>query len=140
MPTPILSPSGYAATRALAFADPDGNAVIASAALPLPVTLGWDPTVPLTGTTTVGGSFGPYQPALGRDVMLGLSGSWTGSVRVMRSVDGGLTRVPLTMAGTTWGQYAANCCEPVWQESEAIARLYLDVTLSGGVLSYRLAQ
>ena len=38
MPIPIISPSGYAATRAVAFADADGNAVLASGSLPLPVT------------------------------------------------------------------------------------------------------
>ena len=140
MPVPILSPSGYAATRALAFADADGNAVLASSALPLPVTLGSEPTVPLSGSTTASGVFGPYQPALGREAMLSLAGTWTGTVRVLRSTDGGATRVPVTMAGSPWAQFTGNCCEPVWQEAEAAARLYLDVALSTGTLTYRLAQ
>lgn len=140
MPIPIISPSGYAATRALAFADADGNAVLASAALPLPVTLGADPTVPLAGTTSASGSFGPYQPALGREAILTLSGNWAGTVRVLRSTDGGTTKLPLTMTGATWAQFSGNCCEPVWQEAEAAARLYLDITLASGTLTYRLAQ
>lgn len=140
MPVPIISPSGYAATRALAFADADGNAVLASSSLPLPVTLGSDPTVPLTGTTGTGGTFGPYQPALGREAVLTLAGNWTGTVRVLRSTDGGTTRLPLTMAGAAWAQFTGNCCEPIWQEAEAVARLYLDIVLSSGALTYRLAQ
>ncbi len=140
MPIPIISPSGYAATRAVAFADADGNAVLASGSLPLPVTLGSDPTVPLAGTTAVSGTFGPYLPALGREAMLTLTGTWAGTVRVLRSTDGGTTKLPLTIAGAAWAQFTANCCEPIWEETEAAARLWLEVTLSSGSLTYRLAQ
>jgi hypothetical protein len=140
MPTPIQSPSGYAATRALAFADTDGSAVLASASTPLPVTLGSAATVALTGSTAANGVLGPYQPALGRGAMLQLSGSWTGTVRLLRSTDGGTTKLPVTVAGTAWGQFTANCCEPVWEESEAAATLWLDVALTSGTLVYRLAQ
>ena len=140
MSIPIVSPSGYAATRAVAFAGADGNAVIASGSLPLPVTLGSDPTVPLAGTTAASGTFGPYQPALGREAVLALAGTWSGTVRVLRSTDGGITKLPLTIAGAAWAQFTGNCCEPIWEESEAAARLWLEVTLSSGSLSYRLAQ
>lgn len=140
MPTPIQSPSGYAATRAVAFADGDDNAILASAANPLPVTLGMAPTAALGGTTSASGMFGPYQPALGRGAILTLAGAWAGTVKVLRSVDGGTTKLPLTLAGTLWGQFSGNCCEPVWEESEAAATLWLDVALSSGSLTYRLAQ
>ena len=78
MPVSILSPSGYAATRALVFADTDGSALLASVANPLPVTLGTAPTTPLSGTATVSVVTGPYQPALGRESILTRSGGWTG--------------------------------------------------------------
>lgn len=140
MPTPIQSPSGYAATRALAFADSNDNAILASAANPLPVTLGSAPTTALSGTTAAGGIVGPYQPALGRSVVLALAGTWTGTVKILRSTDAGATKLPITLAGEAWGQFSANCCEPVWEESEAAATLWLDIALISGTLAYRLAQ
>jgi hypothetical protein len=140
MPIPIQAPSGYAATRALAFADTDGSALLASSATPLPVTLGTAPTSALTGTATVSAQVGPYQPAIGRESVLTLSGSWTGTVRVLRSTDGGTTKLPLTVAGSPWAQFTGNCCEPVWDEIEAAARLYLDIALTAGSLNYRIAQ
>ena len=140
MPTPIQSPGGYAASRAMAFADPVGDGVLVSAADPLPVTLGSAATAALAGSTAASTVLGPYQPALGRGVMLTLSGSWSGTVKLLRSVDGGVTKLALTIAGASWGQFTANACEPVWEESEAAARLWLDVTLVSGTLTYRIAQ
>jgi hypothetical protein len=140
MPTPIQNPAGHAVTRAVAFADVDGSLVPVDASTPLPVTLGRAPTTPLAGTATSTGVVGPYQPALGRPIMLVLTGTWTGSIKVTRSIDGGATRQPLTVAGNAWGQFSANACEAVWDESESAARLYLDITLASGNVTYRMAQ
>ena len=143
MPTPIQNPSGYAVTRAVAYADVDGSMLQVAAATPLPVTVtsvGATATTPLASTASASAVAGPYQPALGRAVILVLTGTWTGSVKVTRSTDGGTTRQPLTAAGTAWGQFSANCCDPVWEESEASARLYLDITLTSGSVTYRMAQ
>lgn len=140
MPTPIQSPSGYAATRAVAFADVDGNALLVSNAAPLPVIQGAVPATPLAGSAAASTVAGPYQPALDRPVMLTLSGTWAGTVRLLRSTDGGTTKLPVTVAGDTWAQFTANCCEPVWDESEASAQLYLDIALTSGTIAYRIAQ
>lgn len=143
MPTPIQNPAGYAVTRAVAYADVDGSMLQVAAATPLPVTVtggGAAATTPLAGTTATSTVAGPYQPALGRAVMLVLTGTWAGSVKVTRSTDGGVTRQPLTAAGIGWAQFSANCCDPVWEESESAARLYLDITLTSGSLTYRMAQ
>jgi len=140
MPTPIQNPAGYAVTRAVAFADVDGSMLPVATSTPLPVTLGTAATTALTGTASSSSVVGPYQPALGRPVMLVLTGTWSGSVKVTRSIDGGATRQPLTVAGNAWGQFSGNACEPVWDESESAARLYLDITLTSGSISYRMAQ
>jgi len=58
----------------------------------------------------------------------------------MRSTDNGVTVVPVTLGGAPWAIYTTNCCEPVWDESEAAALLYLQITLSSGSVNYRLAQ
>ena len=140
MPIPIQSPGGYAAPRALVFADANGDAQLASAAAPLPVSFGNPVATPLAGTSASSAMLGPFQPVLGRAVILSLAGTWAGTVKVLRSVDGGTTKLPLTAAGTGWGQFTANACEPVWEESEAAATLWLDAALTSGTLTYRLAQ
>ena len=144
MPTPIQNPTGYAIPRAVAYADVDGSMLQVSSALPLPVAVlaggGATATTPLTGTAATTSVVGPYQPAIGRAVMLLLTGTWTGTVKVLRSVDGGTTKQPLTINSNIWGQFTANCCEAVWDESESAARFYLDITLASGSVTYRVAQ
>lgn len=142
MPSPpIQSPSAYSVSRAVAFADVDGSALLVSANNPLPITAtAAAQTTPLAGTASATGEAGPYAPAIDRPVILSLQGTWTGTVKVMRSTDGGTSKLPLTVAGMTWGQFSANCCEAIWEESESAARLYLDITLSSGSVTYRLAQ
>ena len=143
MPTsPIQSPASYVPSRAAAFADTDGSALVVSSANPLPVTLAAaaPASAPMAGNTAVSGVLGPFQPTLDRPVMLALSGTWTGSVRVLRSTDGGVTRLPLTVAASPWAQFTANCCEPVWEEASSGAELYLDIALSSGTLAYRIEQ
>ena len=76
----------------------------------------------------------------GQPVVLQLSGAWTGTVTVQRSVDGGATRAPLTAGGQEWGVFTANACEPIWIEQEAAATLYLDVAIAQGTLAYRVSQ
>ena len=136
----IQSPSGYAASRAVAFADVDGSALIVSGTTPLPVSFGRGASTALAGSTAASLIAGPFQPATDRATMLTLSGTWAGTVRLLRSIDGGATKPPVTVAGSSWGQYSANCCEAVWDEPEAGAALYLDIALTSGTLTYRLAQ
>ena len=140
--TPIINPGGYTPARALVYADIDGSAVQVSSTAPLPVTLGTTSPVPaaLTGSLAASGTVGPYTPIADKPVMLVLSGTWSGSVRVLRSTDGGATKLPVTMAGASWAQFTANCCEPVWEDNEAGAQLYLFVTLASGTLAYRVSQ
>lgn len=141
MPTaPIESPSGYAISSVAAFADQDGNAQLVSAIMPLPVAIGQMAGSSLAATTATSVVAGPFVPVVGRSVMLSLQGTWTGTIKVLRSTDGGTTKVPLTVAGSPWAQFSANCCEPVWDESDAAATLYLDIGLASGSVSYRLAQ
>lgn len=140
MPTPIQNPASYIPVQAVAFALPDGNSSLVSAGQPLPVTTVAPAAMPLAGTATATGQLGPFLPAAGRPVVLSLSGSWVGTVRVLRSADEGGTRLPLTIAGEPWGEFSANACEVVWEEYEEGARLYLDITLASGSLTYRVSQ
>ena len=83
---------------------------------------------------------GPFTPQLGRPINILLSGAWTGTAQLLRSVDGGTNRMPLTIGGSTWGSYSANANEPVWTETEAGATFYLALTPSSGTVTYRVAQ
>lgn len=142
MPTsPLKTPAGYVPQMAISFADQNGDADLVRSTNPLPVTTQpFTAAAALTGSATSTTVAGPFAPRAGRAVVLALSGSWAGQVRVLRSTDGGTTRLPLTAAGLGYGVFTANACEAVWEESESAATLYLDVTLSSGTLNYRMGQ
>lgn len=142
MPSAVLrSPAGYLTSVAVAYSNPEGNADVVSALNPLPVALAPSAAnAPLTGSTATALVAGPFQPQAGRAVMLALSGTWSGQVRLLRSTDGGATKLPLTAMGGAYGTFAGNVCEPVWEESESAALLYLDITITSGTLAYRMGQ
>lgn len=146
--TPINLPARYASAFAVGHADASGNLNLVSEGQPLPVRVidgsigsgsGTSPNV-LAGQTTTDTVAGPFQPALGVPITVTLAGTWTGTVKVMRSTDNGATLMPLTVAGAPWGEFQANANEQVWSEAEAAARFYLTIDLTSGSLSYRVAQ
>lgn len=139
--TPIQTPAGFAPAFALGYADESGHLVVAKPSAPLPVSAGDRPRPsPLEGSTAVSALVGPFTPVPGITVMLELSGSWTGAVQLQRSSDGGTTLRDVTMGGAQWGYYSGNACEPVWEESDPNAQLYLSVTIGSGNLDYRVSQ
>lgn len=145
-PIPVRTPGGFAPAFALGQAGPDGHLLLVSADNPLPVTGGSGAAAPapaptpLAGATSVSNVVGPFDPVPGRPVYLQLSGTWQGRVQVLRSVDGGATKVPLTVAGQHWGVFTGPSCEPVWEEGDAAARLYLDLQPASGTIAYRVSQ
>jgi hypothetical protein len=123
----------------MGYSDATGGLSLVSAISPLPVSMTGAATPnPLTGTVSTNGTYAGFAPARGVAVVLVLAGTWQGSVRVVRSTDGGVTFNQLTAGGTPWAQFTGNVCEPVWEENDPAARLYLIVTLSSGTLAYRL--
>ena len=119
------------------YLDRDGNFQGAQGVFPVGATAS---AVALNGSTAATATLGPFTPELGRPIWLTLSGSWTGSVQLLRSTDAGTTKLPLTAAGVPYGSYTANANEAVAEESCAGATWYLLATLSAGTLTYRLAQ
>lgn len=139
-PIPVTAPALYAPLSAIGFAEPDSTLAAVAADRPLPVNPVSIPApAPLAGTASESTLAGPFSPTSPRPLVLTLSGSWSGTVRLLRSTDQGATRAPLTAGGLPWGEFTANCCEPVWEET-AGATFYLDITLSAGVLRYQVAQ
>lgn len=148
---PIKTPAGYVPAFALGFSGPEGELEIVDAVKPLPVALvSADPIavvsefepapVPLEGTSAASVLVGPFTPVAGRPVVLSLTGTWEGTVQLMRSIDGGATLLPVTMGGFAWGRYTGNACEPVWEELEEGAQLHIDINLTSGTVAYRIAQ
>lgn len=138
---PIQFPGRFAPGVAVSFADSSGDSLTVSQSRPLPVVAAIAAApAPLSGSASQAMIAGPFVPARLRPLTLQLSGSWSGSVRVLRSVDNGVTKAPLTAAGSAWGVFSANCCEPVWEESEELAAIYLDLAPTAGTVIYRLGQ
>ena len=138
---PIQYPASYSVSQAVAYSDVDGSSILVGPDKPLPVTIGQPVgTTPLAGTAVASVLVGPYTPVAGRPVMLSLEGTWQGTVALQRSTDGGAHKLPVTIGGSPWARFSGNCCEPVWEESESVAKLYLDIQLASGSLTYRLAQ
>ncbi|MCB2048918.1 MAG: hypothetical protein KDE32_11930 [Novosphingobium sp.] len=150
-PNPIKTPAGYVPAFALGYPGPQGELEIVDSSKPLPVSISStdplavtpysDPApVPLAGSAPSSIVAGPYAPVSGRPVMITLAGTWQGTVQIMRSTDGGATKHPVTVGGFSWGRYTTNVCEPCWEEQEAGAQLYLDISLVSGAVDYRIAQ
>ncbi|WP_226699526.1 hypothetical protein [Qipengyuania gaetbuli] len=138
---PLQAPGGFAPLGAVGIDDGTGHLATVSRASPLPVTtVAGSTSDPLEGAITATGLAGPFHPSSLDPVYCTLAGEFTGTVRVMRSLDGGETLHPLTAGGLRWAEFAGPACEPVWIESEQGASLWLDCTLSSGTLEYRLSQ
>lgn len=138
----VAAPARFVPAHALAFGQPGTAATAVDRANPLPVVVGAQPATAaaVTGSTNASTLAGPFVPDLRRPIWITLSGEWTGTVRVLRSTDGGTTRLPLTVAGSPWAEFAANANEAFGEESDAGATYYLDIQLTGGTLAYRVAQ
>lgn len=94
--------------------------------------------VPISGTQSGTLVVGPFDPILNKPVFIELSGTWAGTVTLQRSTDLGTTKLPVTSAGSPWGVFSANACEPVWEDSSASALLYLSIVVTSGNLNYKL--
>lgn len=139
---PVAAPARFVPAQAIAFGTAGTNAIGVSNATPLPVQTIMPPSTshPLTGTANVSVVAGPFMPDTGRAIWATLTGEWDGLVRLLRSVDGGATRLPLTVGGANWAEFSGNANEPVGIESEAGASYYLDIVLNSGTLGYRVSQ
>jgi hypothetical protein len=140
--TKIDAPGGFVPQVAISYG---ANAAAPNAVdqgNPLPVQAGFAPATatPVSGNATASGAIGPFAPDLGRPIWVTLSGTWSGTVTVQRSTDGGATLRPLTIAGGAWGVFTANAQEAVGEESVTGATWWLVFQRSSGTLSYEVRQ
>lgn len=104
-----------------------------------PVTLAATST-PVAGTSSAAQVVGPFVPQLGRAITVALSAAaWPGgTAQLLRSTDGGTTRLPLTPAGVVLGTYTRQGVDQPWLETEAGATFYLSLPNAG--IGYRVSQ
>lgn len=138
---PISVPAGYVPAFALGYSDQDSKLALVSDSQPLPIRmqLAAAPAA-LQGTATSSTLAGPFPASAEIPITLSLDGSWTGTAQLLRSIDGGATKLPLLAAGLPWGIQDTNGCEQLWVESEAGVQFYLDIALVSGSLNYRVSQ
>lgn len=138
----INAPAGFVPAQAIMFGALNGAPTGVDAGHPLPVAQIGTPatSVALAGMTAASTLAGPFVPQIGRPIWLCLSGNWSGTATLLRSTDGGVTRLPLTAGGQPWAAFTANANEPVAEENDPGATYHLDIALGAGTLSYRLSQ
>ena len=71
-------------------------------------------------------------------VSVALSGTWVGTAKVQRSYDRGTTWRDMTVGGSTWASFTANCDEPVDEAARAGIQYRIDFTRTSGTLVYSL--
>jgi hypothetical protein len=111
-----------------------GPTVVGGSALPTYPT--YQAVAPTPVSTTVSNTTqtdsAAFTPQLGRPVNVLITGTWAGTVQVLRSLDGGTTRNPITAAGTPYGRFTANAQEAVGSDSDPAATYYLRFMLTSG--------
>jgi hypothetical protein len=92
----------------------------------------------LIGTSTGAQVVGPWSPQLGRDIYVELSGTtWPGgTAQLLRSSDGGATRLPLRPADTILGTLTGFGVDQPWAEKGTGITFYL--SLPGTGISYKV--
>lgn len=94
-------------------------------------------STPITGTSTTAAIVGPFTPQLGRPITVALAGTWSGTAQLLRSTDGGTTKLPLTPAGVTLGTYSAQGVDQPWIETDSTATFYL--SLPAANITYKVS-
>ena len=123
---PIQSPAGYVPPVALTFADVNGASLPASATSPLPIAPPGNlaaTSTPISGTVndTAAHVFGPFAPQLARDIWVTITATAaTGTAQLLRSTDGGVTRLGLTAAGAAWASWSFSALTGVVANEPAV--------------------
>ncbi len=136
----ISTPAGFAPAYAVGYSGANGLLALVSDAAPLPVATSAPAPLALSGEAAASETVGPFAATAGRVIVISLDGAWDGTVQLLRSTDGGTTKIPLRVGGTVWAQYTEPGCEQAWTETEEGVSFYLDIALNSGTVAYRLSQ
>ena len=95
---------------------------------------------PVAGTFAATGQSASFAPLAGRAFNISLWGTFTSTIQLERSFDGGMTWLPITAAGAQLYKWTAPASESN-QDDEANVQYRLDCTVfTSGAASYRISQ
>ena len=153
----VVAPSGFAPMQAPCVKQANSTCAPVSATAPLPTTpgpLAAASSIPLAGTVTSTAvtptsgaatfasgtaTIGPLTPILGRDIALKLwtTNSAAFSCQMFDSIDGGTTKLPLSIFDTPiGGPYTSAVNSVITSESVNGSTVYLLCTVTSGTLNY----
>jgi hypothetical protein len=123
-----------------------GNASLATISAPFVAAT----STPLTATIndTAAHMLGSFAPQLSRQIWLTLNATVaaSGTARLLRSNDGGITKIGVTLGGSMAASYQFSAAtgvivnEAILTETDASATYFLAITLSAGTVTVRVAQ
>jgi hypothetical protein len=123
-----------------------GNAALATISSPFIAATSTPLTATISDTNTH--ALGPFAPQYSRQIWLTLNATAaaSGVAQLLRSNDGGTTRIGVTQGGSVAGCYqfsgvtGAIVNEPILTETDATATYFLSITLTAGSVTVRVAQ
>jgi hypothetical protein len=123
-----------------------GNAALATISAPFVAAT----STPLTATinNTTAHVLGSFAPQLSRQIWLTLNATVaaSGTAQLLRSNDGGTTKIGITLGGSVAASYQFSAVtgaivnEAILTETDATATYYLAITLTAGTVTVRVAQ
>ena len=123
-----------------------GNASLTTLSAPFAAAT----STPLTATIsdTAAHTLGPFTPQLARQIWLTLNATAaaSGTAQLLRSNDGGTTRIGITQGSSVAASYQFSAVtgaivnEPLVTETDASATYFLTITLTAGNVTVRIAQ
>ncbi len=133
LPNCLNTPSIYTPCQGIVAVDPlTGN--------PVPIASAAATSTPVTGSTTSSTTMGPFAPQLGRDLAVTVTCTGTCTAQLLSSIDGGVTKLPLTVGGLAWATWTGPVNEVATTPTVAGTTYYLSLTASGGTTTGRMAQ
>lgn len=137
---PIVSPARFAPATAIGFSDEETGLVLVSNGKPLPVqTVRQSPNA-LIGTLSGAATSGPFAAVPGLPIVVALGGEWQGTIRLLRSSDGGASKMPLSASGIALGYFSQPGVEQVWEETQEDITFFLQADLSAGEAIFEVSQ
>jgi hypothetical protein len=123
-----------------------GNATLTTLSAPFTAATSTPLTAAISDTATH--ALGPFTPQLSRQIWLTLNATAaaSGTAQLLRSNDGGTTRIGITQSGNIAASYqfsgvtGAIVNEPILAETDATAVYFLMITLTAGSITVRIAQ
>ena len=95
---------------------------------------------PVTGTFSATGQSASFAPVGGRGFNASLWGTFSATVQIERSFDGGTTWLPLTADAIAIEKFTAPCSESLQEDEAGVLYRFNCTAYTSGTVNYRLSQ